>query len=376
MRIAFVWDNFGPLHADRIAEVAAHEQGRFEPVGIELFSSSDTYDWETPALGSFRKITLFAGQGWKTVSALRMAFGIARACQEERCHAVFLCHYQINGILLAAILLRLLGKIVFTMGCSKFDDYPRHPWREWAKTLFYRPYRGAIGSPRRSIDYLRFLGVPAARIEPGYNTVSHTRIRAMADSSGEAEPGYADRAFLCVARLVPKKNLAMLLEAHALYARKSPAPRRLILCGSGPLEMALRQTARDLGTADMVDFRGFVQAVGVARLMRDALCLILPSREEQFGNVVPEAQAVDCPVLISIACGAADGLVRTGINGHIFEPDNPQGLALHMARLGSDPDHWAELRQGVANLRGPGDTAAFAAAVARLLARSGFRPAI
>lgn len=370
-RVGFVWDNFGPLHVDRVA--AAGRSG-IEAVGIELFATSDTYGWQAPQHDAFRQITLFPDGGWKATPALRLARAIVGAVRRERLDAAFLCHYQEPGVFLAAAWLRLTGFPVFAMGCSKFDDYPRRPAFELFKSWLYKPYRGAIGSRRRSTEYLRFLGVPADMIEGGYNTVSHDRIRAMAQSDAPL-PAWEDRPFVCVARLVPKKNLAMLLDAYAIYAAGADRPRRLVLCGDGPLLADLSAQAERLGIAGSVEFTGFVQTDEVARRLRDALCLILPSHEEQFGNVVPEAQALDLPVLISTACGAADELVRSAVNGHLVEPDNPRGLAHFMHRLGSDRAHWDALRAGVADLRAPGDVAAFAAAVHRLTDRAGVRTA-
>ena len=45
-RILFIWDNFGPLHADR-CEAVALEQGPGVVFGIELSSTSADYDWNS-----------------------------------------------------------------------------------------------------------------------------------------------------------------------------------------------------------------------------------------------------------------------------------------------------------------------------------------
>ena len=52
------------------------------------------------------------------------------------------------------------------------------------------------------------------------------------------------------------------------------------------------------------------QGDGDVAAMRAALCLILPSTEEQFGLVVTEALALGLPVLVSANAGAVDELVE------------------------------------------------------------------
>ena len=43
-RLVFLWENFGPMHADRCDAVAAAVRGEAEVVGLELYGRSDTYD--------------------------------------------------------------------------------------------------------------------------------------------------------------------------------------------------------------------------------------------------------------------------------------------------------------------------------------------
>src|SRR5690606_6604814 len=95
--------------------------------------------------------------------------------------------------------------------------------------------------------------------------------------------------------------------------------------------------------------------------------LILPSTEEQFGNVVIEAQALGLPVLLSIVCGARDNLVRSGINGFIFEPDNPNGLALFMSLINDDKEFWSNMCNAAQTNALKGDVIQFSKAVNQLL---------
>lgn len=362
--LVLVWDNFGPLHRDRLEAVAAHLGDVRRVVGLELCGRSDTYGW-TGANAAPEIRTLFPerdlaglGTGPLLAALIRAARGLGRGDW-------LLCHWNLPAIALFAASLRLAGARPFAMGCSKFDDKPRRAGREALKSLMFAPYRGGLAGGRRSVDYLAFHSV--APVAEGYNTVSQARLRRLAGvAPAPGGPPHAARGFLCVARLVAKKNLATLLEAYALYRAADPRPRPLTLCGDGPEAAALQAQARALGIAAHVRFTGFLQTEAVAAEMGRALALLLPSAEEQFGNVVPEAQALGLPVIVSDAVGARDRLVRTGVNGFVVEPDNPRGLALFMGWLAQDPTLWAAQAEAARATPG-GDVAAFARGVARLI---------
>ena len=101
--------------------------------------------------------------------------------------------------------------------------------------------------------------------------------------------------------------------------------------------------------------------------MGTALDLILPSTEEQFGNVVIEAQALGLPVLISDVCGARDNLVKTTVNGFIFEPDNPAGLAWFMKLLNDNNELWKSMCIQAQQFSLKGDVVMFSRAVQDLI---------
>lgn len=365
-RIVFLWNNFGPMHADRVAAVA-HRFPQAELHGIELYDHDVTYDWMSASAPRFHKTTLF-----RTLSPpalhTRIASLLRTAWKLRRAHW-FVCHYERPEVLAAALLLRLTGAKVFTMGCSKFDDKDRRPRSEWLKSFALAPYCGAIGTHERGIGYFRFLGL--RQVASPYNTLSIDRMRRQA--VGAPRPEFADRSWTIIARLVEKKNLAMALQAFALY-RAGGGQRTLNLCGNGPLEAALKAQADRLGIADAVVFHGFVQTEEISRILAGSLALILPSSEEQFGNVVIEAQALDLPVLISDRCGARELLVQDWMTGFSFPHDRPESLAGYMALLDQDETLHARLSQGARASAPRGDVAAFAEAVATLLAPPGTAP--
>ena len=367
-RLGFVWENFGPMHADRCDAVAGEVSSHAEVIGLELFSTSKEYAWESETRKSFQKITLFENKSFATVPALKLARTIVRTCRKQGISDVFLCNYNEPGVFLAGLMLRALGRRVYVMGCSKFDDLDRRLWREIAKTAFFLPYQAAIASGKRSRDYMRLMGIREDRIFTEYNTLSIERIRHMAGNvpapHGVAFP---DRHFTIVARFVTKKNLFVALDAYRLYCEQSDRPRPLHLCGSGPLEAELREKAASIAGGRVV-FTGFLQSGEIAGQLASTVTLLLPSVEEQFGNVVIEAQAMGLPVIVSDVCGARDNLVRSGKNGFVVEPDNPEGMAFLMKLLSEDEALWSRFSIEAGRSAELGDVRQFAKASAAIIA--------
>jgi L-malate glycosyltransferase len=371
-KIAFVWDNFGPLHVDRCDAVAKKLAGRYEVVGIELASNSQVYGWipETGIL--FRKDTLIHGRAIEEVGFGERFSTTLRSCLSlGKDTSFFICHYYDPAMLAVAVVLRLLFRRVYTMGCSKFDDFDRKLSKELFKTLFLIPYNGAIGSGVRSRDYFRFLGVPSDSVVTPYNTVSIERIRQLSGASMAPDgTPFSDRDFAIVARLIPKKNISMALKAMAIYASRVKNPRSLHLYGDGPLEKDLREQAARDGISQLVHFHGFLQTADISKALAHSLCLLLPSIEEQFGNVVCEALAMNLPVITSTNCGARDELVRSGVNGFVIEPDNPEGMAFFMHLLSEDENLWQRMCVASQRLAKLADSERFAEAVETLVASS------
>ena len=366
--VALVWENYGPMHVDRGEALAAEFGSDAEIIGIELCGRSEAYDW-TPEQGSaFRKITLFPTGQISRLGNFALARTLVAALYRAGARHVFLCHYEKPGILLTAIMLRLLGRSVYLMGCSKFDDYQRSLWREVGKSLFVLPYQAAISSGLRARDYARFLGMRPDRVVGEYNTLSLARIRALA-ATPPAPDGvpFAERHFSIVARLVPKKNIATAIAAYAIYHAATDQPRALCIYGSGPLEEELAGQVARLRLEASVRFLGFQETEIVATALGRTLALILPSVEEQFGNVVIEASALGVPTILSDNCGARDCLVRSGVNGFVIEPDNPAGLAFFMGLLDTDQALWERFCLAARDSAHYNDAPRFAEAVRQIV---------
>lgn len=363
--LVFLWDNYGPMHIDRINAVHARFGAERKVIGIELLSKSEVYDWIPNQECNYEMITLCDTR--EHASSMRKFIRLVRRFWNEKRGLYFVSHYEKLEVFLFSSFIRISGGKVFLIYDSKFDDYRRYLWREVLKTLFMLPYQGAIAGGLRTIDYLRLLGVREDRVHIGADALAVDWWRSHGQLS--APPAAADaagRPFICIARFVKKKNLPMLIDAYALYRSMVEHPRDLELCGSGVLEQELRERVKGYGLQDCVHFRGFLQRDDLVGILSRSLALILPSIEEQFGCVVAEAQACGIPVILSENCGARDILIRSGVNGFVIEPDNPKGLAFFMSLLCQDSALWARMAEAAWNSADAGDIARFVEAVALL----------
>ena len=122
-----------------------------------------------------------------------------------------------------------------------------------------------------------------------------------------------DGSIIYVGRLVPQKNLAMLLRAFAL----SGIDAELKIIGSGSDEARLKKLAAELGIGRRVVFFGTVENHDdVLAEIKKSCLFVLPSLRESFGITVLEAMACRTPVLSTPTEGPKD-IITHGKNGFL-----------------------------------------------------------
>ncbi|MEH3120054.1 MAG: glycosyltransferase family 1 protein [Methylorubrum populi] len=210
---------------------------------------------------------------------------------------------------------------------------------------------GDVGARFTHYARQRGLGTKPVSVAPlGVETV-------FSDHAGEAPPGLARPTFLVCGTIEPRKNHLLLLNLwRDLAARMGAATPRLVLVGRRGWEIE--------NVADMLDrcaaIRPHVTEVaglsthGLARLMRGATALLMPSFIEGYGLPVVEAAASGLPVVASdipvhreIGAGFAhlldplDGPGWTRAVRALSEPDSPLRRDLRGRLDGYLPPSWA-----------------------------------
>ena len=144
---------------------------------------------------------------------------------------------------------------------------------------------------------------------------------------------------VAVGALVPHKGHALLLDAMASVAG------RLVVAGEGPLHASLRARALRPDLAGRVSLPGHVAGVGA--LLRAADVFVHPSREEGLGQVVLEAMACGCRVVVTEVGGLPEAL---GACGERVAP-TPEALRAGIGRALARPPGEGIARAASFNVR-------------------------
>ncbi|MBN8443589.1 MAG: glycosyltransferase [Thauera sp.] len=135
-----------------------------------------------------------------------------------------------------------------------------------------------------------------------------------------------------VAQLIPRKGHRYLLAALKDVLPRHPALQVLIF-GRGPLETELRQAIADQGLGSTVRLMGFVD--NLPEILGCLDLLVHPADMEGLGVSLLQASAARVPIVASRAGGMPEA-VGDDVNGLLIEPGDVAALAAAMNRLLDD----------------------------------------
>jgi glycosyltransferase involved in cell wall biosynthesis len=190
--------------------------------------------------------------------------------------------------------------------------------------------------PGTAYEYLKGLDAHAKHIpngiEPGrfYPASEHTKCVSRDRLSLTQD----EVVFLFVGRLVPFKNVPLLLRAFAALHRDEPK-YRLLIVGEGESHSHLIALARGLGVEGSVRFLGARYGNALVDCYHAADVFCISSTHESFSFVVLEGMASSLPV-IATRVGFLPSLVEDERTGLLVDEDSPASLFTAMKRLGCD----------------------------------------
>lgn len=113
------------------------------------------------------------------------------------------------------------------------------------------------------------------------------------------------KQFLFLGRINPIKNIDLLIKSFAKLPSKYLKTFKLVIAGEAILDyekhylQELESLVRTLRLENVIKFLGGVYGNRKERLLAESYCLVLPSKSENFGNVVLEALSQGTPVIAS-----------------------------------------------------------------------------
>lgn len=128
--------------------------------------------------------------------------------------------------------------------------------------------------------------------------------------------------FVFVGRMIPLKGVSHLLQGWKRHIQAYPNDR-LLLVGDGS---ELPKFKEEFGNDNSVVFTGGIDYSMIYKYYAISDVFIIPTLEDNWSLVVPEAMACGLPVACSIYNGCYPELVHKDVNGTTFDPLNQESI--------------------------------------------------
>ncbi len=183
----------------------------------------------------------------------------------------------------------------------------------------------------------RRAGVPEEQIHLVYSAIDPTNFFPPPEAKQQARQqfGLSKDAFVVAAagRLVAGKGFDVLINGVALLPLKDRPI--VLLAGDGEERTKLAQLAATLGLSEQVCFCGFLPDVRPVLWAADVFVHVPTSFPEGLSVAILEAMAAGLPVIGS-SVGGIPELVRHEQTGLLVPPNEPEALAVALAKLRND----------------------------------------
>ncbi|KQO62326.1 glycosyltransferase [Curtobacterium sp. Leaf261] len=188
------------------------------------------------------------------------------------------------------------------------------------RRAFFRSMDGVVVPGIAARDTLLAEGVDPDRISVGFNAVDVQTIhdRTSAARARVVEPtGPVGRRLLCIGQLIPRKNVASLIEALAAPELEEAT---LTVIGTGPDREPLERLVARLGLEERITFAGYVPSSALPDFFAVHDVLVHPALQEVWGLTVNEALAAGLTVVVGEHAGVTPsvrgmrGVHTTGVS--------------------------------------------------------------
>lgn len=201
----------------------------------------------------------------------------------------------------------------------------------WHRKITDKFVKGYFANGTETKEYLESLGVKPEKIHiggmnadseglrSGIASISNTQRKEIRDSLRVSDSGIV---YLYSGQFILRKGIIYLLEAWRKHIQIHPEDH-LILIGNGELFHDYKNRFND---SSSIHFMGRIPYDEVYRYYAISDVFVIPTLEDNWCLVVPEAMSCGMPVACSKYNGGAIDLIKEGENGTIFDPLNPSSM--------------------------------------------------
>ncbi|MFQ5923242.1 MAG: glycosyltransferase [Anaerolineales bacterium] len=187
-----------------------------------------------------------------------------------------------------------------------------------------------VANSRGAIRFLTQIGLPAKKF---VWIASGIDLASWPNSPREAK---STPLIACVARFVPVKQHGDLVEALERVSREG-LPFKCVLAGGGPLRMDTQAKSDALGLQGAISYPGELDRDEVRSLLTEADMFVLASAWEGQPRSVMEAMAAGLPIVATNVNGINE-LVVDGETGLLVPPGDTAAMASAIAKLLRDQE--------------------------------------
>lgn len=215
----------------------------------------------------------------------------------------------------------------------------------WIERLLARVSDRLVGVSEQTVDDLVRLGIaPRESFRVVRLGLDLERFKSVSPASGEAlrreiavDPD--DLLVSCVCRLVPHKNVDLLIRAIA-RVRESRPKVKLMIVGDGAHRHELERLVASLELDDAVTFVGYMQDVAPVAAASDIAALTSYSDEGTPVSLI-EAAAAGVPAIVTDIGGCAEVVIPE--TGFVVDSQDEDAVVAALERLTDDPGLRAEM---------------------------------
>ena len=239
-------------------------------------------------------------------------------------------------------LLHPRSRLIIWAAISEHTEEGRDFSRRVLRRILMPSADAVIVNGASGANYVRRFGVASEKIFIAPYTTDGCLFSALSLTRSAAER----RRLLYVGQLVKRKGLFALLSALSRWCKAhSNAEVELWLVGDGPERAYLERT--ELPPNLVLRFCGNVGFENLPNFYKQAGILAFPTLSDEWGVVVNEAMAAGMPVLGSIYSQAVEELVKDGVTGWTFRPNQSDEMYIALERALTTPSEALE-QMGVA----------------------------